>query len=303
MRQNLTLIGLFFVLSFAVLTLVGMQSAIAGEGDDDDVDPGSHFPCARDDGDNGDPNDGDVPDDPDSEDNQELGFQGIFPDADNPEEGDPEDDDPYYEDDDCPAPLEPGECGAMTATGLYFFSEYNYQGSCIFLPPLPGSQYWALQYICNFGQCTWNDIPSSLKLVGNLPNVYVCLHDPPNYPGGFCVHVPGDIPDLNSINLDNNITTIFYNGDPLGVSLPGTVVPEAPQDEVSFAAADADCDGGVGVADALTNLQYLSGFEVGCAGDWNGESYQGDADCSGAVEGGDVTAILLAVMSGASTDC
>jgi hypothetical protein len=295
MRFSATVIALIFAVMFGVMTVLdGMTVARAGEGDDDEqtLAPTRGSGCLNDDGDDDLPPNEEPVDDPDSEDGEEGA-----------EEGDPEDEDPYYEDDDCPQPTsapQPGECGNQTATGLYLFSDTNYQGNCIFLPPLSGDNYWALQYICGFGECSWNDVPSSARLVGNLPNVYVCLHDPPDDGGGFCEHVPGDIPDLSSINLDNNITTIFYNGDPLSSAVPGETIEPAGE---RFAAADADCDGGVGVSDALTNLQHLSGFEVGCVGDWNGNAYQGDADCSGAIAAGDVTAILAAVATGSESAC
>ncbi len=295
MRLTLTMFGLVAALLFGVLTVVGGMQNVTASGDDDSGgDDVVIFPCARDDGDNGDPGE-DLPDDPDSEDRPGLGFLGGDP----PEVGDPEDHDPYYEEDDCPAPLVPGSCGNMTAPGVYLFSDPNYGGECFYAP---GNIEWIGNYHCCF-----NDVTSSMKIVGPAPfGVRVCLHA---YYGGNCELVLGDLPNFNVLyneecgatpppicSLDNNLSSFYYEVGPPGA--PGDVEPEA-----SFAAADADCDGGVGVADALANLQYLSGFEAGCAGDWNGESYQGDADCSGAVEGGDVTAILVGVINGSAADC
>lgn len=209
--------------------------------------------------------------------------------------GDPED-----EADDCPTPAPAGECGDMTSPGVYLFTGYNYEGACLYLNT--SQSQWDIIFMCTLAQCDWNDVASSLKLVGSLPAVFVCQHyDPPNQ-GGICPQVTGDIPDLGAIGLDNQLSTVYFGFSPIAVDDPvdGGGVEEP---ETTYAAADADCDGGVGLGDALANLQYLSGFEAGCVGNRNGESYQGDADCSGAIASGDVVAILTAVASGADPAC
>lgn len=294
MRFSLSLIALIAALVFGMLTVAdGMQTARAG--DDDDVVPIGR--CGNDDGDDDLPPNEEPVDDPDSEDSEK-----------GPEVGDPEDEDPYYEPDDCPTPgvppLAAQECGDMTGSGIYLFSDPNYGGLCV--------RFIFDSVFVDFDTCNiqsmpcWNDITSSIKLIGVPYGGYVCLH---SFYQGNCELITSDVPNAQTLpnqdcsptptpacSLDENISSLYFNFSPPSV-------PDGDGPEASFAAADADCDGGVAVSDALTNLQYLSGFEAGCAGDWNGDSYQGDADCSGAIGAGDVTAILAVVATGSESAC
>jgi hypothetical protein len=281
-----------------MLTVVnGMQTARAGDDDSDDG-PGDDVRvlCQNDDGDDDLPSNEEPVDDPDSEDG------GLEPGAaeviiiGGPEVGDPEDDDPYYEDDDCPTPTPFGFCGNMTAQGVYLFADQDYQGVCFHTNE-------DLAFVNEY-----NDTFSSAKLVDLPSGVELCLHA---VWAGNCELVTTDLPDLSVLpnqdcnptptpacNLDNNVSSIRFPVVPPAV--PGDDVGGS---EASFAAADADCDGGVGVGDALANLWYLSGFEAGCVGEPNGGGLQGDADCSGTIAAGDVTAILSAVAAGTDPDC
>lgn len=294
MRLSVTLVGLIFALVFGMLTVVnGMQTVSAGEDDDDGDDVA--IGCLNDDGDDDEEPNEEPVDDPDSEDNPEGNPFTQSRKGGGAEEGDPEDEDPYYEDDDCPRPTPPGFCGNMTEPGVYLFDQLNYGGNCLLLTGTTED----FTVVCTPEVCSWNDVPRSLKIVGNLGDLYLCLHIYPLYWGGFCNLLTGDYPDLSAINLDMDSSSLYFGYSPLSVSDPGGSSAE----ETRFAAADADCDGGVGIADALTDLQYLSGFEAGCAGDWDGDSYQGDADCNGDIASGDVVAILSAVASGSETSC
>ncbi len=289
MRLTLSLIGLIAALAFGVLTFAnGMQTARAGD-DGDNTGDDVVVLCRNDDGDDDlEPNEEPV-DDPDSEDGEldvtsQVGIIG------GGEVGDPEDEDPFYEGDDCPTPTPFGFCDGMTGPGAYLFVDPNFGGECLKVTQdfgwINGITCESLPIMC------WNDIVSSIKLV-NAGTVRICYD---SYAGGFCRDITTDQPTLTALGLDDAISSLYFLGGPVSVPAPDDV-------EASFAAADADCDGGVGVGDALADLQYLSGFEAGCVGAPNGGSVQGDADCSGAIGGGDVTAILAAVASGSDPDC
>lgn len=201
--------------------------------------------------------------------------------------------DPDTETDDCWGPRYGISCNGqvMSAPGIYYFFDANYQGQCAYYGTDSG--FIAPE----------NDLVSSFKLVG-YENVELC-HD--SFWNGGCVVFYDDDPDLSDDGLD------FGNGHPSNVSshrfnvcvvdvlaCGGAGDGDNPNPEpVNTNTADANCDGGVDGTDALAVLSFASGAGNGCTG----SGRHGDADCSGNVDTTDATQILLVATGFETAAC
>lgn len=260
-------------------------NAVVTIGGDDDDNTGDDFECMGDDGDDG-TDDADDPGDGQDEDGE--GMTQIDPpslDLSVDVEGLPtpmpswDGNDDQLEFDDCvyPTPSKPEDYGSCDDPpgypGAYFYYEKNYEGECFRISG--DTPYFAED----------NDQASSIKLVG-IGSIIVCQHV--NYLGE-CPGVDGDIPDLDTIGRNDDLSSAKFDGPaPTPTPNPGII---------TAGSADANCDGNVSGQDAVSLLLQIAGVNAAsdsCTG--------GDANCSGWIDPSDVAKVLR-VVAGLDVAC